>query len=169
MRSESTQLLPRARNRSGAKSDLRGRAMLLRFGPKQWTWHQQHGLRLYAGPIRRLAPHVSVPDRRRIYRTMQDFVDAIGGSRGNPRRPRVYSRRVLIVQVGARTLRCTASFSDNTDRRPAALACNAAPSLQGYITAPTGTWFRTWVTGRIGRNLIFEYLPGTSSDVVIIP
>ena len=143
--------------------------MLLKFGPKQWTWNQQKGLRLYAGPIRRLAPNVSVPDRRRIYRTMQDFVNAIDRSRGNSRRPRVYSRRVLIVQVGAKTLKCTASFSDNTDRRPAALARNAAPSLQGYVTAPTGTWFRTWVMGRMGRNLIFEYLPGASFDVVIIP
>jgi len=143
--------------------------MLLKFGPKQWTWNQQHGLRLYARPIRRLAPSVSVPDRRRLYKTMQDFVDAIDRSRGNAKRPRVYSRRVLVLQVGATTLRCTASFSDNTDRRPAALARNVAPSLQGYITAPTGTWFRTWVMGKIGRNLIFEYLPGTSVDVVIIP
>lgn len=143
--------------------------MLLKFGPKQWTWSQQKGLRLYAGPIRRLAPTMSVPDRRRIYRTMRDFVDAIDQSRGNPMRPRVYSRPVLIVQVGARTLRCTASFSDNTDRRPTALARNAAPSLQGYITAPTRTWFRKWVLGRIGCNLIFEYLPGTSFDVVIVP
>jgi len=54
--------------------------MRLRFGPKQWTWHQQHGLRLYAGPIRRLAPHVPVPDRRRIYRTMQEFVDGVDRS-----------------------------------------------------------------------------------------
>ena len=143
--------------------------MLLRFGPKQWTWHLQRGLRLYAGPIRRLAPHVSVPDRRGIYRAMQDFVDAVDGSGNAVRRPRVYSRRVLVVQVGARTLSCTASFSDNTDRRPAALGRHVTPSLQGYITAPIGTWFRVWVTARIGRNLAFEYLPGASFDVVIIP
>jgi len=143
--------------------------MLLKFGPKQWTWSKQKGLRLYAGPIRRLAPTVLVPDRRRTYASMQEFVDAIDHSRGNPVRPRVYSRRVLIVRVGAKTLRCTASFSDNTDRRPAALARNAAPSLQGYITAKSGTWFLTWVKGRIGRNLTFEYLPGASVDVVIVP
>jgi hypothetical protein len=143
--------------------------MLLRFGPKQWTWSQQKGLRLYAAPIRRLAPNVAVPDRRRIYRSMQDFVNAIDQSRGNATRPRAYSRPVLIVRVGAKALKCTATFSDNTDRRPAALARNVAPSLQGYITAPIGTWFRAWVMGRIGRNLTFEYLPGTSSDVVIVP
>jgi len=143
--------------------------MLLRLGPKQWTWNQQLGLRLYAGPIRRLAPQVSVPDRRRIYRTMQDFVAAIDGSEGAVTRPRVYSRRVLVVQVGARTLSCTASFSDNTDRRPVARGRQVTPSLQGYITAPIGTWFRTWVRGRIGRDLVFEYLPGASFDVVIIP
>jgi hypothetical protein len=143
--------------------------MLLRFGPKQWTWHRQQGLRLYARPIRRLAPYVSVPDRRGIYRTMQDFVDAIDRSGGDLKRPRVYSRRVLIVRVGARTLRCTASFSDNTDRRPLASGLRVTPSLQGYITAQTGTWFHAWVSARVGRNLTFEYLAGASSDVVIVP
>jgi hypothetical protein len=143
--------------------------MRLSLGPKQWTWSQQRGLRLYAGPIRRLAPHVAVPDRRGIYTTMEHFVDTIDASGTSIPRPRVYSRPVLIIKVGARTLRRIASFSDNTDRRRIRRGSTVTPSLQGYITAPVGSWFRAWVRRRIGRNLVFEYLPGHSFDVVIIP
>ena len=142
--------------------------MRLIFGPKQWTWTRQKGLRLYAGPIRRLAPHVSVPDRRGLYNTMQRFVDTIDASGSTVPRPRVYSRRVLIVRVGERTLRCTVSFSDNTDRRPIAHGHTVTPSLQGYITAPVGSWFLAWVRARIRHNLVFEYLPAHAFDVVIV-
>ena len=144
-------------------------AMRIVIGPKQWTWQQQRGLRLFASPIRNLTAELVFPDRRNRYQLLQGFIDAIDGSAGDPNRPKVYSRRVIVIRSGETPLTCTASFSDNTDRRPAALTRNNRPSLQGYITAPQGSWFETWVAGRVGQRLIFDYVCTPSVDYVIVP
>jgi hypothetical protein len=142
--------------------------MRMIIGAKDWTWDEQRGLRLYAGPIRRLGRHLLLPDRRSIYNTLQDFISAIDASTGSPVRPRVYSRRVLVVTPGQTPLFCIASFSDNTDRRPPALARRRRPALQGYVTARQGTWLNGWVGGRMNRNITFDYQPYTTFDVLLI-
>jgi hypothetical protein len=139
------------------------------IGPKEWTWGNQRGLRIFANPIRRLALELVQPDRRGRYRSLQEFIDTVNASGATPARPGVYSRDALIVRVGEVALRCTVSLSDNTDRRPAALGRGARPSLQGYVTASQDTWFHRWVASRLGSRLVFEYVPGTTRDVIVVP
>jgi len=141
--------------------------MRIIIGPKQWTWTTQQGLRIFAGPIRQLSAELNFADRRSIYQSLQEFLDAIAASRGSPNRPRVFSRRVVVIRAGAVPLSCTVSFADNTDRRPAALARNSRPSIQGYVTARTGTWFRAWVQGRLGQRLVFDYVATPTTDFIV--
>ncbi len=69
--------------------------MRMIIGPKQWTWGTQRGLRIFAEPIRRqLAPLLRFPDRRKLYASLQRFLDAVDASSGSPVRPRIFSRRV---------------------------------------------------------------------------
>lgn len=143
--------------------------MQITLGPKQWTWTRQRGLRIFASPIRNLAAELTYPDRRGTYNSLQEFLDEIDASRGSPNRPSVYSRPVLVVRAGDIALSCTASFADNTDRRPAALARGGAPSVQGYVTANEGTWFCNWVNGRIGQRLVVHYLATTNQDFIVVP
>lgn len=142
--------------------------MIIVIGAKQWTWSQQRGIRLYSDEIRQLARDLDAPDRRGTYGSLQEFVNTIDASIGSATRPTVYSREVLVVTLGELPLQCTASFSDNTDRRPAALAKMTRPSLQGYITAPEGTWLRNWVQSRMDQDLTFEYLTGDQRDVLVL-
>jgi hypothetical protein len=143
--------------------------MRISIGPKQWTWTTQKGLRLFVDPIRRLTAELRFPDRRLTYRSLQEFLDAIDASVGSARRPSVYSRTVLVIRAGEAPLSCTASFSDNTDRRPVALARSTKPSVQGYVTARHGTWFKAWVQGRLGRRIVFEYVATPDRDFIIVP
>ena len=143
--------------------------MRMIIGPKQWTWNTQKGLRLFADPIRQLATELTFPDRRGLYTTLQEFLDAIDASAGSATRPTVYSRRVLMVRLGEVTLSCTTSISDNTDRRPAALAGHRQPSVQGYVTAPQGTWFFQWVQQHVGGRIVFDYLATPNVDFIVVP
>ena len=143
--------------------------MRMVIGPKQWTWGTQKGLRIFADPIRSLAAELTFPDRRGRYESLQDFLDTIDASAGRSARPGVYSRSVLIVKRNEVALGCTASFSDNTDRRPAALRHGRHPSIQGYITAPQGSWFYQWVQDRVDSRLVFEYLATETLDFIVVP
>lgn len=143
--------------------------MRMVIGPKQWTWGTQKGLRIFADPIRALAAELTFPDRRTSYNSLQDFLDTIDASAGSRNRPGVYSRKVLIVKRGEVSLACTASFSDNTDRRPAALRAGRTPSIQGYITAPQSSWFYNWVQARVGRRISFDYIATPAIDFIVVP
>ncbi len=143
--------------------------MRMLIGPKQWTWNTQKGLRIFVGPIRQLAPHLQFPDRRALYGSLQEFLDAVDASAGRASRPRVFSRPVLIVRRGEIVLSCTTSISDNTDRRPTALRGHRRPSVQGYVTAPRGSWFYNWVQQRIGQRIAFEYLATPTLDFIVVP
>ena len=143
--------------------------MRIIIGPKQWTWNTQKGLRIFAGPIRQLATELRFSDRRGLYNSLQGFLDAIDASAGSSSRPRVFSRPVLIVRRGEVTLSCTTSISDNTDRRPEALRGRRRPSVQGYVTAPQGSWFYSWVQQRVGQRIAFEYLATPTLDFIVVP
>jgi len=135
--------------------------MRMTIGAKDWTWDDQQGLRLYAGAIRALAPHVNVPDQHALYPTMQAFVDAVNAGRGNPAHIERYSRNVIIVGVDQTPLECTSTFA----RNPGA---TYAASVQGYVTAPRGSWFHHWVSTQLDQDLRFDYQPGTTYDILLI-
>lgn len=141
--------------------------MRMTLGPKQWTWAQQKGLRLFANPIRRLAAELVFPDRRGTYQSLQEFLNTVDASVGDPVRPPVFSRRVIVIRGGVPALSRTVSFADNTDRRPAALARLHRPSVQGYLTAPAGTWLNGWVQAQLGGRLTFDYIATPAVDYIV--
>ncbi|MGA2451622.1 MAG: hypothetical protein ABTD50_23435 [Polyangiaceae bacterium] len=142
--------------------------MRITIGPKEWTWGSQRGIRLFADPIRQLAQVLTVPDRRGLYPSLGGFLQALSRSQGSPLRPAAYSRRIQIVRRGQVTIECVATLSDNTDRRPAALARGYAPSVQGYITAPQSTWLYQLLFAKLGRRIVVDYAAGPTVDVVRI-
>jgi len=141
--------------------------MRITIGPKQWTWTTQKGLRFFAGPIRRLSAELRFRDRKGTYRSLEQFLERIDASTGSPVRPTVFSRRVTVIRGGVVPISCTVSFSDNTDRRPAALIRNYRPSVQGYLTARKGTWFNNWVARQLGRRLVFDYIVTPAEDFIV--
>jgi len=149
-------------------SHRKEKKMRIVIGPKEWTWKRQEGLRLFAAPIRRLSSELRFPDRRGTYQSLQDFLNAINASAGNRVRPGAFSRPVIVVRGGLPSLPCTASFADNTDRRPSALARNHKPSIQGYITARKGTWFNGWVRGQLRRRLTLDYIATPTVDYIVL-
>ena len=126
--------------------------MKIALGCKRWTGGTQYGFRIYAPDIKLLVPHIVHPSSDRKWSSLGDFYkDVVAG-----RVPPAYSRSVVISD-GSRTAQVTATFAKHGN------------TVQGYITAPLGSWLRDYVVERLDADLECEYLIQPDTDFIVVP
>jgi len=126
--------------------------MKILLGCKAWTSGAQHGFRIYATGIRSLVPYLTFPSANGRWPALGDFYKEAAAAH----HPQAYSRHVLISD-GTRTIAATATLAQH------------GASVQGYITAATGTWLNDYVVNRLGADLECEYAPQRNQDFILIP
>ena len=125
--------------------------MKIRLGCKSWTRGAQAGFRIYADDIKALVPMLNYPSADGQWPSLSAFYqEVIAG-----RRPRAYA--TVLIHDGRRSLNLTATLASH------------GSTVQGYITAPLGTWFHDYVAKRLSRNVTCEYEVQPEHDLILIP
>src|SRR6266487_733048 len=109
-------------------SILEQSAARISLGCKSWSRGAQFGFRIYADDIRWLVPLLVYPSSDGRWLTLSAFYEEILKGR----KAAAYSRLVLIYD-GKRSHQATATIAWH------------GRSVQGYITAPRGTWLYDYV------------------------
>lgn len=123
------------------------------FGCKQWSSGHQQGFRVYSRSIRDLTAMLTLPSSDGRWSGLGDFYAQLEAGL----QPAAYTRAVVL--------------SDGTRFQPATLTIATLPprSVQGYITAPQGSWVHQFVVTRLGEDLDVEYTPGPERDLILLP
>lgn len=122
------------------------------LGCKSWTRGSQFGFRVYADDIKGLVPVLVYPSSDGQWPTLSAFYEEILAGQ----KPRAYARSVLI-RDGRQSQVVAATFAWHSG------------TVQGYITAPRGTWLHDYVSRRLSRDLECEYLVQRNQDLILIP
>lgn len=126
--------------------------MNIMLGCKSWTRGTQYGFRVYANDIKNLVPILNYPSSDGQWPTLNAFYQKILDGQ----KPRAYSRSVLVYD-GIQSLEATITLAWHSG------------TVQGYITAPHGTWLYDYVASKLTRDLKCEYTAQPQRDLIVIP
>lgn len=126
--------------------------MKITLGCKCWSGGNQYGFRIYAPDIRTLVPYLVLPSADGRWSSLEKFYQQVVAGHS----PSAYSRSVTISD-GSKFEKVTATIAKH------------GRSVQGYITAPLGSWLYDFVAGRLDEDLECECLVQHHRDFILIP
>lgn len=126
--------------------------MNIMLGCKSWTNGTQFGFRVYADDIKNLVPILNYQSSDGQWPSLDVFYEQIiGGAK-----PKAFSRSAIVFD-GSQSLEVTVTLAWHSG------------TVQGYITAPHGTWLRDYVASNLSHDLECEYVAQPKQDLIVIP
>ena len=127
--------------------------MRIILGCKRWSGGGQQGFRVYAPGIRDLVPRLVFGSTDERWDSLGDFYERVVAGE----EPDAYSRAV-VVWDGTRQIEVTET-----------IASHGRSSVQGYITAPRGSWLFDFVEANLDQDIVCDYEVQPEKDLILIP